>query len=218
MDVNLTERIHWLGHDGFWIKDRLNIYIDPYKIDDGGPPADLLLITHDHSDHLSEPDIKKVRQSSTVVVASPACAAKLPDAKILAPGQSTQVGEVVVEAVAAYNTNKYREPGKHFHPKEMVGAGYILTLSNRVRVYHAGDSDLTPEMSHVKCDVALLPCSGTYVMTAEEAADAARAISPKVAIPMHYGALVGSPDDAKRFRDLAAPVKVEILEHHHFGV
>lgn len=208
----MTERIHWLGHDGFLIKDRLNIYIDPYKVMDGGPPADILLITHDHFDHLSEPDIKKVRQNSTVIIGSPPCAKKLPEARILRPGEKTQVQEVVVEAVAAYNINKFREPGQPFHPKEMEGAGYIITLTDGTRVYHAGDTDLIPEMKQVRCDVALLPCSGTYVMTAEEAANAADTIHPKVVVPMHYGSIVGAPEDARRLKNLTAvPVEVKPL-------
>lgn len=211
----MTERIHWLGHDGFLIQDNLNLYIDPYQIEAGGPTADLLLITHDHFDHLSEPDIQKVRGKDTVVVASPACAGKLQNAQILRPGESTEVKGLKIEAVAAYNINKFREPGKPFHPKETQGAGYVVTLSDGTRVYHTGDSDLTPEMRQVRCDVALLPVSGTYVMTAEEAAEAAQAIGPRVAIPMHYGAIVGSTADAERFKKLAG-VPVEILPLYHW--
>jgi len=117
---------------------------------------------------------------------------------------------VVIEAVPAYNLNKFREPGTVFHPRAEKRLGFIAALDG-TRVYFAGDTDFIPEMKSIKCDIALLPVSGTYVMTAEEAAEAAKAINPKIAVPMHYGAIVGSEADAKKFKSLVKNCQVEIL-------
>ncbi|MCX5757844.1 MAG: MBL fold metallo-hydrolase, partial [Candidatus Hydrogenedentes bacterium] len=115
--------------------------------------------------------------------------------KAIAAGERLTVEGIGIEAVPAYNTNK------EFHPKKNGWIGYIVTM-NDVRIYHAGDTDHIPEMKSIKADIALLPVSGTYVMTAEEAARAALDINPRIAIPMHYGTIVGQADDAVRFRDL----------------
>ncbi len=120
----------------------------------------------------------------------------------MAPGERLEVKGVTIEMIPAYNTNKFREPGKFFHPKEDGRVGYVITLDG-VRFYHSGDSDSTPEMKALKVDVAFLPVSGTYVMTAAEAAEAARAMKVKVVVPMHYGAgVAGTLEDARRFQTL----------------
>jgi L-ascorbate metabolism protein UlaG (beta-lactamase superfamily) len=130
--------------------------------------------------------------------------------QVVAPGDRIDVGGVGIEAVAAYNTNKFREPGKPFHPKADGKVGYIVTLAG-TRIYHAGDTDQIPEMARaVGVDVALLPVSGTYVMTADEAIQACTTIGPKLAIPMHYGAIVGSVADAEAFCK-GAGCRAEIL-------
>ena len=122
-----------------------------------------------------------------------------------------EVSGVKFRAVHAYNVNKFRAPGQPFHPKEYGGVGYVVELEG-VSVYHAGDTDFIPEMRELgPVDVALLPVSGTYVMTAEEAAEAAKVISPRLAIPMHFGAIVGTVKDAEKFRSLVS-VRVEVLE------
>lgn len=197
--------ISWLGHDSFRIKKDLIIYVDPYQIR-GGPPADIVLITHDHFDHLSLDDLKKVVTEKTTVVAAKHCEKELKKlgkgtVRYVSPGDEVSIGNVRVKAVHAYNVNKFREPGKVFHPKEYGGVGYVVTVGN-VSIYHAGDTDHIPEMKELKVDVALLPVSGTYVMTAAEAAEAAKTIKPKTAIPMHYGAIVGSEKDAEEFKRL----------------
>lgn len=208
-------KISWLGHDAFRIKNGKTVIIDPFKIKPIPEKADVLLITHEHSDHLSLDDIKKVVSEKTTVVTIPACKKMLSDLKVkevkaTKPGDKLQVGDVSIEVVPAYNLNKFREPGKVFHPKEDGKAGYIIGIKG-VRVYHAGDTDVIPEMKGIKPDLALLPVSGTYVMTPEEAAQAAGMISPKLAIPMHYGAIVGSEQDAEKFKQLA-PCPVQILK------
>ncbi len=207
-------KISWLGHDCFKIKNGKTVIIDPFKLQKTSEKADILLITHEHFDHLSIDDIRKVVSEKTVVVAISSCKSELSklnvrEVKIVRPGEMLSVDEVVLEAVPAYNVNKFRQPGKVFHPREEGKAGYVVTVRG-VRVYHAGDTDAIPEMRGLKAEVAFLPVSGTYVMTAEEAVEAAKMIEPKVAIPMHYGAIVGSERDAEKFKQLAS-CQVQIL-------
>ncbi len=208
-------RISWLGHDSFRIRNGQTIIIDPFKIRATPDKADILLISHEHFDHLSLDDIKKVISDKTTIVTIPACkkelsSMKVREVKAVKPGDKLALGDITLEAVPAYNLNKFREPGKPFHPKEDGKVGFILSVKG-VRIYHAGDTDPIPEMKGFKTDVALLPVSGTYVMTPEEAAEAARMIKPKLAIPMHYGTIVGSENDAERFKQLAT-CQVQILK------
>jgi L-ascorbate metabolism protein UlaG (beta-lactamase superfamily) len=196
MGINdVVKNITWLGHDGFLIKgDGKAIVIDPFQVKQC-EPADIILISHEHYDHCSPEDVKKIRKDSTVIVTEAQSAAKLSgDVRVVQPGDKLTVSGIPIEAVPSYNTNKT------FHPKENGWLGFIVTVGG-VRIYHAGDTDRIPEMGSFRVDIALLPVSGTYVMTAEEAVEAARMIKPKVVIPMHYGAIVGSADDAKRFSE-----------------
>ncbi|NOR82806.1 MAG: MBL fold metallo-hydrolase [Ardenticatenales bacterium] len=209
----LVSNIHWLGHDSFRIEgDGLVIYIDPWKLK-GGPKADLILITHDHHDHCSPPDVAQVLTDDTVIVTIQAAADMLPDpVLVVKPGDELTAKGIPIKAVPAYNVNKFRSPGALFHPPEAGHVGFILTVDGR-RIYHTGDTDCIPEMSSIEADIALLPVSGTYVMTAEEAVEAAAAIQPQVAIPMHVGGGIGSLADADRFKQAAAvPVVVLSLE------
>ena len=206
MIETLLEKIHWLGHDGFRIDAAAVIYIDPYQIQ-STVPADIILVSHDHFDHCSQEDIKKIQKKNTVIITEKTSAGKLSgDIRIVKPGEKLTALGIAVEIVPAYNTNK------QFHPKTAGMLGFILTVEG-VRIYHAGDADFIPEMKNIKADIALLPVSGTYVMTADEAAQAALAINPKIAIPMHYGAIVGAASDAKTFADkLQGKVEVKILK------
>ncbi len=199
----MIDAIHWLGHDCFKIASDIIIYTDPYNIKKHDK-ADIILITHEHFDHCSPEDIKKIQTKDTIIVA-PDCGSKLTGTvKTIKTGQTLSLKGVSIQAVPAYNTNK------QFHPKGKSWVGYIITVQG-VRIYLAGDTDYIPEMNSLKnIDIALLPVSGTYVMTAEEAAQAAIAIQPKVAIPMHYGAIVGTIADAKKFEKLLKG-KVEVI-------
>lgn len=213
MNTELTAGIHWLGHDCFRIEwEGVTIYIDPYRIKDG-PPADLILITHDHFDHCSPEDIARIQKADTTFVTVASAAANLKgQVEIVKPGDDITLKGVHIHALPSYNTNKFRSPGNPFHPKEKGYVGYVLTLGER-RIYHTGDSDHIPEMAGIKTDVALLPVSGIYVMTAEEAAEAAKTIQPKVAIPMHVGAGIGELEFTQTFKDLAnVPVVILPLE------
>ncbi len=207
--------VHWLGHDSFVLRGSKTVIIDPFKAK-GDFKADLLLISHEHSDHLSEDDIRRFSGASTTLVAPRICEGPLrpfrSEKVFVEPGSRMELKGVLVETIPAYNINKFRSPGNPFHPKEDGRVGYVLTLDG-VRFYHAGDSDATPEMKSVDVDVALLPVSGTYVMTADEAAEAARAMKAKVVVPMHIESIVGTRADAERFRDLVGGTReVQILE------
>ena len=207
--------ISWLGHDGFKFKKDRVVYVDPFKVAGKLEAADLVCVTHEHSDHLSVDDLKKVVTAKTTVVTIPACEKAVKDLKpkavrVVTAGQRLDVDGVMVEAVPAYNTTKFRSPGNPFHPKADGKVGFVLGIGG-LRIYHAGDTDQIPEMSQVKgVDVAMLPVSGTYVMTADEAVKACEAIQPKLAIPMHYGAIVGSAADAELFRR-GVTCRVEVL-------
>jgi L-ascorbate metabolism protein UlaG (beta-lactamase superfamily) len=203
-----------IAHDTFKIKGSSTIYTDPFKVT-GHDEADIVLLSHEHFDHLSLEDLNKVAFPGTTIVASPLCKEGLKDLKVkqirfLDPGGKITVGKVEIEGHPAYNVNKFREPGKPFHPKEQKGLGFVITMDG-TRVYYAGDTDFIPEMKDIAVDIALLPVSGTYVMTAEEAAEAALAIHPKIAVPMHYGAIVGSEADAHKFKSLVKHCQVEIV-------
>jgi L-ascorbate metabolism protein UlaG (beta-lactamase superfamily) len=210
MVKQLVSNIHWLGHDSFRIEgDGLVIYIDPWKLE-GGPKADLVLITHDHRDHCSPTDVAQVWKEDTVIVTVAAAAAKLTgQIEVVKPGDELTVKDIPIKAVPAYNVNKFRSPGVPFHPKESGYVGFILTVEGR-RIYHAGDTDFILEMRSIDVDIALLPVSGTYVMTADEAVEAVTAIKPQVAIPMHVGGGIGSLADAEHF-EAEASVAVEVL-------
>jgi len=208
-------KLSWLGHDGFRIQNGKVIYIDPFKIGDRGPKADIVLVSHEHFDHLSIEDLKKIVTPNTVVVAHAQSAGELSklkvrETKIVKPGDKVTIGEIMIQAVPAYNLNKGPEPGKVFHPKEDGKLGFVVTVKG-IRIYHAADSDHIPEMKGLNPDVALLPVSGTYVMTPQEAAEAAASVNPKIAIPMHYDAIVGTKNDAEAFRKLAK-CEVKILK------
>jgi len=208
----MLERIHWLGHDTFRIDGPQTIYFDPYELSEGNPEADVIFISHDHRDHCSPEDVAEIQAEHTVIVTIGAAAEKLSgDTRVVEPGDRITVKGVEVEAVPAYNVNKFRSPGVPFHPKEAGHVGFVVTVEGK-RIYHAGDTDCIPEMTDLRdIDIALLPVSGTYVMTAEEAVEAAQAIQPAVAIPMHIGRGIGSRDAAQIFKE-KAPVDVTILE------
>ncbi|HWP82997.1 MAG TPA: MBL fold metallo-hydrolase [Bacteroidota bacterium] len=190
------DHIHWLGHASFCIEDGpKRIFFDPWKLSPSVPLADLILITHSHYDHFSIDDIRRITKDTTAIVA-PVDVAKQLKGNVIAlkPGETLSIQEWTIETIPAYNL------GKQYHQKANNWVGYILTLSHGQRIYHAGDTDFTPEMRNVRSDVALLPCGGTYTMTAKEAAAAANAFRPKLVIPMHWGDIVGSKNDAEEVK------------------
>jgi L-ascorbate metabolism protein UlaG (beta-lactamase superfamily) len=206
----VLDKVFWLGHDSFRIEGSRCVYIDPWHLPSASPVADLVLVTHDHFDHFSPEDIAAISGETTVVVGPAEVTRKVKgESRTVAPGDSVVVAGVTVTATAAYNIDKYKAPGQVFHPRSDGKIGFIFELDDR-RYYHAGDTDAIPEMSTVDVDVAFVPVSGTYVMTADEAATACGTFSATVVVPMHYDAIVGSLNDAQRFKQLC-PLPVEIL-------
>jgi len=206
MVESFSKKIVWLGHDGFRIEAEKNVYFDPYTITDG-PDADFILITHEHLDHCSPEDVSKIQSSHTVIVTEQGSARKLTgDVRVMKPGESLTLDNIKIEAFPSYNTDKA------FHPRKNNWLGFIVEIDG-VRVYHAGDTDFIPEMKTLAVDIALLPVSGTYVMTSSQAVQAALAINPKLAYPMHYGAVVGNEQDALDFQKaLEGRIQVLVLQ------
>ena len=202
-----TDNIHWYGQSAIRIDDgNLKIYIDPFKLPDSNlPKADLILITHSHFDHFSIGDIEKIRKSTTKFFIPKDLSDKIKfEFTVVQSNKEYSFGKIKINTIPAYNLDK------KFHPKANDWVGYILTLSNGVRIYHAGDTDVTPETKEVKADIIFLPVGGTYTMTASEAAKLADIIQPKIAIPFHYGSAVGSDKDAETFKN-ESKVTVKIL-------
>jgi L-ascorbate metabolism protein UlaG (beta-lactamase superfamily) len=179
--------IEWLGHAGFMIKTQGNvIYLDPHE-GEYDTLADLIIITHSHSDHCNTDKIRSIRKEDTLIIAPQDCAAKIGTEVIsLEPGEETMTHGIHITAVEAYNVKRFRAPGIPFHPKGL-GVGYILTVNGKT-IYHAGDTDFIEEMKALKdrkITLALLPSGGTYTMDNADAVDATLAISPQKVFPMH---------------------------------
>jgi L-ascorbate metabolism protein UlaG (beta-lactamase superfamily) len=191
----LVKSIVFLGHASFRIEGGITVYTDPYQLHTDRR-ADLILITHSHFDHCSPDDVRRISDDDTVTVCSEDCAEQLRAVTgqviALSPGGAADVHGVLIDAVPAYNLDK------QFHPRDRGWNGYVIVLDGN-RYYVPGDTDLIPEMADVRADVAFLPVGGTYTMDYRQAAEAARRINPQVAIPMHYGQVVGSDEDARMF-------------------
>jgi len=213
-------KISWLGNSGFLIKNSKIIYIDPYNIKEENEKADFIFLTHSHYDHCSVADIQKIIKSGTKIIAPAGCQSKIVrfdvpiDIQLVEIGNEFSLGEIKVSVFPAYNIDK------PFHSKDEQWVGYLLKIKNFL-IYHAGDTDLIPEMQkltgHNQEDrkfLALLPVGGRFTMSAEEASEAAKLIKPDFAIPMHYGSVSGNNSDAEEFKELceANGIKVEILE------
>jgi L-ascorbate metabolism protein UlaG (beta-lactamase superfamily) len=182
-------RVRWLGHASFQIRASGKIiYVDLKKYGktvEAEEKADIVLVTHNHGDHCSPEKIAKVRKKETVVIAPANCAKRIGGTvKLLKPGEKADVDGVEVEAVEAYNVKRFKASGKPWHPKG-YGVGYLIRAGGKT-IYHAGDTDLIPEMRKLKgIDLALLPTGDKYTMDNSEAAEAAMLIGPRVAMAMH---------------------------------
>ena len=180
-------RVVWFGHSSVMLEaDGMRIYIDPFVVPRGQPPADIILYSHGHSDHAAA--APSITTSRTVLIGNNC---KLP-VRVIEIGAREKAGSAIIQAVHAYNI------GKPYHPRDS-GAGFIIQFKT-ARVYFAGDTDVIPEMKDYKCDIALLPIGGTYTMDAKEAADAVEMIQPKVAIPIHYNYLADTRADPLAFK------------------
>ena len=196
----MLEGIKVLCHSSIKFEKEQVIYFDPYKINEKYNDADIIFITHSHYDHFSEEDILKVKKEETKIVVpedlyNKSFKLKFDESNILIvkPNEEYEVNNIKFKTIPAYNVNK------NFHPKTNNWVGYIITLDN-VSYYIAGDTDITEENRKVKCDVAFVPIGGTYTMTAEEAANLVNEIKPKIAVPIHYGLIVGTKEDEEVFK------------------
>ena len=212
--------LRWLGNAGFLIENSSAIYIDPYNVKEGLPKADIIFLTHSHHDHCSVEDIHKLIKPGTKIVMTADCQSKIMrfedpiKIEIIEPDDEFEISGLKVSCIPSYNVDK------SFHPKHEHWVGYIIRFGN-VLLYHAGDTDFIPEMQKLtgyKQEegkfIALLPIGGRFTMNAEEAHEAAKLIKPDLAIPMHYGSVAGSEEDAREFKELCEEdnIKVEILE------
>src|SRR4030066_491004 len=219
MEIGEVE-IKWLGHSGFLIKNHKIVYIDPYKIKENSEKADIILITHSHYDHCSIADIKNIIKEGTKILLTADCQSKMTrfdipiDMQIVEPNQELSFGEIKIAVLPAYNLDK------SFHPQEEGWVGYLIKM-NDVLIYHAGDTDLIPEMQKLtghnqpdKKFIALLPIGGKFTMNVEEAVEAAKLIKPMMAVPIHYGSIIGSREDAEEFVKLCKEAGIDgrILE------
>jgi L-ascorbate metabolism protein UlaG (beta-lactamase superfamily) len=186
------------------------IYFDPFKIEEDKHDADIIFITHDHYDHFDVESINMIKNDNTIVVAPATIKESVNQIDFkeyiyLNPFDDTTIDNINIKAVPAYNINK------KFHPQSNNWLGYIITYNN-TSYYIAGDTDATREAKQVKCDVALVPIGGTYTMNVEEAVELIKTINPSVAIPTHYGAIVGNLEDGKRFKELLSDTNIEVIE------
>ncbi len=203
--------IKWLAHAGFQIKaEGKTIYIDLEKYGEFSEKADVILVTHSHTDHCDPVQIQKARKPDTLVIAPADCISKIGgNVKTLKTGEETTVGNIKIKAVEAYNVKRFRSPGIPFHPKGL-GVGYLITAEGKT-VYHAGDTDFIQEMRQLSnVDVALLPSGDTYTMDNIDAAQAALAFKPKAVIPMHRWST--NPVELKSKVEAESKVKVVLLK------
>lgn len=218
MNIDDVE-IKWLGHSGIRLNNSKIVYIDPYNIQTG-EKADIILITHSHYDHCSIADMEKIIKDGTKIIVPADCQSKITkfdkkiEMSIIEPGEEIDLGKVKIKAVQSYNLDK------EFHDKNEGWLGYIIKMDNII-IYHAGDTDLIPEMNNLtgfgkqgNKFIALLPVGGKFTMTAEEAAEAVKIIKPTIAAPIHYGSIIGEEADADRFIKLCreAGIQAEKLE------
>lgn len=210
-------RIDWEGDSSFALSEMSNgkyeqvVYIDPFKLPDNQPNADVIFITHEHGDHLDLQSIQKISTATTILVCNALVAEQLKEItrkelEIIKPGNQKGVNGLIYLALPAYNLDKFRSPGLVYHPQENEGVGYLVNFNihddeNRVMLYHMGDTDfLDEQQTPEQVDILLIPVSGTYVMTAQEAIAANNIIKPKLSVPMHYDSMVGSIKDAEAFK------------------
>ena len=198
----MLENIEVLCHSSIRFNKGLIIYFDPFKINKNYNDADIIFITHSHYDHYSEEDISKViKDNSTIVVPKDLedMVLQFGFAKehiiVVSPNEEYSVLRINFKTIPAYNTNK------NFHPKSNEWVGYIVNL-DQTTYYIAGDTDITEENRQVKCDVAFVPIGGTYTMTYSEAAELINEIKPQIAVPIHYGLIVGNKEYANNFANL----------------
>jgi L-ascorbate metabolism protein UlaG (beta-lactamase superfamily) len=202
----MSLEIRWIGHASFRLAtENLVLYVDPWKLSSPKPDADLIFVSHAHFDHYSAEDVAAVSRDGTILVAPADVVESIPGGRALRPGEHTEASGISIEGIPAYNVDK------DFHPKANDWLGALITLGGS-RIYYAGDTDHIPEMGELSgVDVALLPVGGTYTMNAAQAVDACGVIGPRMAVPYHWGDIIGTEDDARGFADAASGCDVRLL-------
>jgi L-ascorbate metabolism protein UlaG (beta-lactamase superfamily) len=205
----MLEATTWIKQSAFRMEiGGRTIYTDPWGIDEGSPPADIVFISHGHYDHFEPMDIHRIRKDTTRFVAPRAVADELTgNVTPMREGDTADIDGIKVTAIPAYNVLEER---LGFHPRSDGGIGFLLDFGDHTR-FHAGDTDHTPELEEVHPTIAFLPVGGTYTMTASEAAGLVAAMRPGLAVPMHYGFICGSERDGEVFKQECAPTLVEVL-------
>lgn len=224
--INMFEyegiKIHWLGHDAFWIeaKDK-NIYLDPFKLGKTDlPSADIIITSHEHFDHCNADAINMISGENSVLIGPKITQEILnnqitvkKEVKELNPGEMVEIEGIKIKAIPAYNIHRFRDPETKtpFHPKESGHIGPIIDIDG-ITIYHAGDADLINEMVDLQPTIALIPVSGTYVMDVPEAVEAAKSIKAKITIPMHVGRGIGDLSFLEDFKNSLPEFEIVLLE------
>lgn len=207
----MLEKLSWLGHATFRLDDEAILYIDPWKLDDKETKAGVILVSHTHYDHFSSEDIEKISRKGTRLITTADVAKAYPgESTVIKPGETVDAAPFKITATHAYNI------GKKFHPKENGWVGFLIEAPSGT-LFYAGDTDLIPEfeeLKQVQIDVALLPVGGTYTMNAAEAVEAAKTIEPELAVPYHFGDIVGTGTDARQFES-EYPGRSKVLVSTH---
>lgn len=206
--------MHFIGHGSLMFKvNGFIIYIDPVRSSgsyDFLPKADIILVTHEHSDHLDVKLIDDLKKQGTLLLCNENSLSKVSWAMAMKAGDRQEFNNIIIEAMPAYNIVNERAPGQPFHPKG-AGVGYLLTIGGK-RFYIAGDTENTTEMKALKnIDVAFLPMNLPYTMTPEMVADAARAFKPKILYPYHFGE-TNTDEIIKLLKDTNITVRIRNLK------
>jgi L-ascorbate metabolism protein UlaG (beta-lactamase superfamily) len=206
-------QLKWLGHASFELRiGKIIMYIDPYA-GEYTDKADIILITHSHYDHFNREIVDKIRKEDTTIIGPASVASEIDGCRSVIAGEKGRVYGLTVQTVAAYNTSS---TPRQTHSRE-EGVGFVIE-TGEYSIYHAGDTSFIPEMKDINADIILLPVGGTYTMDAKQAAEAAKLINPKIAIPMHYGRVVGTKDSALYFKELVeeAGIPVQIMDKNQW--
>ena len=204
--TNIINKIKWLGQASIRIEEEKVIYIDPYNLSENPVKADIILITHDHMDHLDRKSIEKIIKPETVILIPAGINIGIKDAKVatVKPFSTNKIYNYNIMTVPAYNIKK------SFHPKSKGYVGYVIEISG-TKIYHTGDTERIPEMTNISADIIMLPLGQTYTMNSvEEASEAAIDVKAKIAIPIHFGMYEGNEKDALKFKELLKD-KVEVI-------